>query len=134
MAESTGSTINMSAPTDDLSSQRTDELERRAKAQSQRGEMEPMSGRAIEPRHLDQMLSIRLSPDLAGSLRSIAKERSTTLSAVIREAALLYVATQASNTVVSWEVRRGNRAEAHQGMQIWSERHPSHGSVREVAG
>lgn len=126
--------MNMSTSTDGLDSQRADELERRARAQSQRGNIEPMSGQSIEPRNLDQMLSIRLSPDLARSLRSIAEERGATLSAVIREAAVLYVDTQASNTVVSWEVRRGNRAEPLRGMQIWSEGSPSRGSVREAAG
>lgn len=111
---------------------RSHELERREAAQDQRGSVEEGSGAAIEPLSLDQMVSVRLAPDLAESLRSIASTRGTTLSAVLRDAALTYVSTFESNTVVSWQVDRGTIAEARQGMQTWPAGSPALGTVQEA--
>lgn len=119
VAENTESTMNINASTDNHNVQRSDEVTRRSEARAHRGELEPASGEVIEARNLDQMVSIRLSPDLAGSLRAIAQERGTTLSAVVREAVMIYTATQASNITCSWQVRQGAVSEKQQPMQIW---------------
>lgn len=124
----------MSTPDDTRKDQRSDEFERREEAQNQRGHVEEGSGRALEPLNLDQMVSVRLGPELAESLRSIAENRSTTLSAVLREAALTYVSNYESNTVVSWRVLRGTRTEPQQGKQIWPATSPASGSVQEAVG
>ena len=130
MDQNTGS--NMTA-TDNASKRSADERERREKAQSERGEAEPMSGQSIQPRSLDQMVSVRLNPDLARDLRSIADARNTTLSAVVREAAMMYVSTQALSSVFYWSVNQSTLLPASQGVQFWTTGSPSRGNVREVA-
>ena len=129
MDEDTGSTMT---PDDNTSSSRSEERKRREKAQLARGEVEPMSGEPIQPRTLDQMVSVRLSPDLMQGLRSIADARDTTLSAVLREAALMYVSTEESITMFHWHVDQSALSPASQGMRRWTTDSPSRGSVREV--
>ncbi len=70
---------------------RRDERTRREAAQSHRGEVVPGSGRALEPRALPQMISVRLDADLVSDLREVAQERGTTVSDLLREGAAMVV-------------------------------------------
>jgi uncharacterized protein (DUF4415 family) len=44
-------------------------------------------GEVLEPRRLDQLVSLRLDPQLISALRELATERQTTISVLLREAA-----------------------------------------------
>ena len=69
-----------------------DETARRALALEHAGEVACGSGRAAEPRRLGQMLSVRAEPRLAEALRETASRRGTTVSELLRDAAVELVA------------------------------------------
>lgn len=56
-----------------------------------------LEAEAMEPRRLDQMLSVRLEPDLAIRLREVATERECSVSNLLREGAL-YVTGRTEGT------------------------------------
>jgi hypothetical protein len=60
------------------------EARRRESAYEHRGQVEG-PGEAVEPRRLDQMLSLRLDPSLAAGLREIANRRGISVSELLRE-------------------------------------------------
>jgi len=62
------------------------------------------SGRRGEPRRLDQMISARLDPVLVSSLKRFAKQHGLTLSDVVREAALLLLAREEAQHVITFNV------------------------------
>ncbi len=62
------------------------------------------SERRGEPRRLDQMISARLDPTLVASLRQFAKRHGLTLSDALREAALLLLAREEAQNVISFNV------------------------------
>ena len=62
------------------------------------------SGRGGEPRRLDQMISARLDPTLVAALRQFAKQRGLSLSDAVREAALLLLAREEAQNVLSFNV------------------------------
>lgn len=67
------------------------ERERRELANTRRGEVVPTSGEAVEPRQLDQMVSLRLDPNTISTLREIAHSRGGTLSDLLREGASMVI-------------------------------------------
>jgi predicted DNA-binding ribbon-helix-helix protein len=71
-----------------------DEAARRELAQQHAGEVVEGSGRAVEPRRLGQMLSVRLEPQLAEALRRVADRRVTTVSDLLRDAVIEVVAAE----------------------------------------
>lgn len=70
---------------------RSREAQRREQAQQHRGEVVEGSGKQVVGRSMDQMVSVRLEPDVVAQLRSLATEGSTTLSEVIRAAVAKYI-------------------------------------------
>ena len=62
------------------------------------------SGRRGESRRLDQMISARLDPPLVAALKQFAKQHGLTLSEVVREAALLLLARDEAQNVITFNV------------------------------
>jgi Arc/MetJ-type ribon-helix-helix transcriptional regulator len=60
------------------------------------------SGRRGEPRRLDQMISARLDPTLVASLKQLAERRGVSFSDVVREAALLLLAREGAQNVITF--------------------------------
>lgn len=83
---------------------RTDEHQRRVLADEHRGEVVEGSGVPVEPRRLDQMVSLRLDPATLRELRAIAELRDTSLSAVLRDAAVQYATYAHQVTELRWRL------------------------------
>lgn len=64
-----------------------DERERRELAERHRDEIDVDSARAIEPRALDQILSVRMPAELAIGLRDVANRVGVSVSDLLRAAA-----------------------------------------------
>jgi uncharacterized protein (DUF4415 family) len=79
MAERKGSKMNSEES-------RQSEKERRESAQQGKGKVIAGSGRPLEGRKLDQMVSLRLDPAMVTSLREIAESNGIGVSDLIREA------------------------------------------------
>jgi len=62
------------------------------------------SGRRLEPRRLDQMISARLDPTVVAALRELARQRHVSLSDILREAALLLLRHENSHNVITFRV------------------------------
>jgi predicted transcriptional regulator len=71
---------------------RKDEIERRELAQANKGRVVSRSGTPVEPRRLDQMISVRLDPDVVIGLRRLAESTGTSISELLRTAAAQLVA------------------------------------------
>ena len=78
---------------------RASEIERREAAQKSRGKVRKGSGRQLEGRRLDQMVSLRLAPELVSALRALAEETGRSISDLLREAALTLVSQRSSPTL-----------------------------------
>jgi len=84
---------------------RREERERRDLAEQHAGEVIEGTGRAMSPRRLGDMVSLRLEPELAEALRELARARSTSLSGLLREGALCLLAHErASRATFTWNV------------------------------
>lgn len=85
---------------------RRSEQERRELAQQHAGEVIEGSGRAVPPRRLGDMVSLRLEPGLAGALRELANRRQTSVSELLREAAVRLVEDErlSANQGYSWRI------------------------------
>jgi hypothetical protein len=86
---------------------RRSEQERRELAQEHAGEVVEGSGRAVAPRRLGQMVSVRLEPGLVEALRELARRRGISLSEALREASIrLLEADEATSRTVSssWQI------------------------------
>lgn len=85
---------------------RRSERERRELAEQHAGEVVAGSGRAVPPRRLGQMVSLRLEPELAAALRELASRRGTSVSELLRDAAidLLTTAQTAAAPTFTWHV------------------------------
>ena len=118
----------MSDPRNEL---RKDEQRRRALADEHRGEVVEDSGVPIEPRRLDQMVSVRLDPGVLRELRAIATSRETTLSAVLREAAAHYATYAYQIKELRWHLRG---ATATSEVQAWTGSSVSQSGLRLVSG
>lgn len=68
------------------------ERERRELAHEHAGEIVPGSGRAVTPRKLGQMVSLRLEPELAEALRKLAARRDISMSELLRLGAIRLLA------------------------------------------
>jgi predicted DNA-binding protein len=79
--------------------QRRSEAERRAVAQRNRGHVRRGSGESIDGRRLDQMVSVRLAPDLVAALRGLAEESGRSISDLLREAAANLVESRSRVTL-----------------------------------
>ena len=66
------------------------------------------SGRRGEPRRLDQMVSARLDPPLVAALKDFAEKHGMSFSDVLREAALLLLAREEAENVISFCVKITN--------------------------
>lgn len=83
------------------------EQERRELAQRHAGEVVEGSGRAVTPRRLGQMVSLRLEPGLAEALRNLADRRGISLSELLRESAILMLEserTAATESTFTWRI------------------------------
>ena len=69
------------------SDRQLDEGRRRAQAEESRGQVVEGSGRPLAVRRLDQMVSLRLDPDVLAGLRTIADETGRSVSDLLRTAA-----------------------------------------------
>ncbi len=85
---------------------RRTEGERRELAQQHAGEVVEGSGRAVASRRLDQMISLRLEPELAAALRELANRRGVSVSELLREGAirLLEADRATAGSFFTWEV------------------------------
>jgi hypothetical protein len=85
---------------------RGSENERRELAQQHAGEVVEGSGRAVPTRRLDQMVSLRLEPELAVALRELANRRGVSVSELLREGAIHLLEADRSSTAPSftWDV------------------------------
>ena len=85
---------------------RRSEHERRELAQQHAGEVVEGSGKAVAPRRLDQMVSLRLEPELAVALRELANRRGVSVSELLREGALRLLEADRASTApsFSWDV------------------------------
>lgn len=83
-----------------MTDRRRTEVERREAAQAAKGQIEEGAEEPVEPTKLGQMLSLRLSPEIAVALRRIASERNTSVSELLREAAQRLVAESTTPTSV----------------------------------
>lgn len=70
------------------------EHERRELANAHRGDMLVGPATPIEPRRLDQVVSLRLEPETIAALRDIATRRGSTVSDLLREGAGMVIATE----------------------------------------
>lgn len=69
-----------------------DEKERRERALESKGKLvREGSGRALAPRPIPQMISLRLDPDVLAVLRDTAEREGTTISDLLRQGAALIV-------------------------------------------
>jgi hypothetical protein len=66
------------------------------------------SGRRGETRRLDQMVSARLDPSLVAALKHFAEKYGMSFSDVLREAALLLLAREEAQNVISYSVKITN--------------------------
>lgn len=82
------------------------ERERREQAQQHAGEVVEGSGRAVAPRRLDQMISLRLEPELAAALRALANRRGVSVSELLRESAIYLLEADRDSTGPSftWDI------------------------------
>lgn len=71
---------------------RQDEIRRQDAAPKARGQVVEGSGRKMALRRLDQMISVRLDPDVLAGLRSLADETGRSVSDLLRAAAASLVA------------------------------------------
>jgi hypothetical protein len=85
---------------------RRSERERREFARQHAGEVVEGSGRPAAPRRLDQMVSLRLEPELAAALRGLAERRGVTMSELLREGAIALLEEDRGSTAPSftWHV------------------------------
>ena len=82
------------------------EAERRELAQQHAGEVVEGSGKAVAPKRLDQMISLRLEPELAAALRELANRRGVSVSELLRDGAirLLKAERAATGSSFTWDV------------------------------
>lgn len=66
------------------------------------------SARRGDSRRLDQMVSARLDPRLVAALRQLAEERGVSLSDVLREAAIQFLAREEAENVISFRIQVTN--------------------------
>lgn len=91
-----------------MTDKRDDEVALRAQARAARGTVVAGSGTAIEPRKLDQMVSLRLDPEILAGVRELANQAGTSVSEVLRRAATeLVAAADRRRVVVSITEYRG---------------------------
>jgi uncharacterized protein (DUF4415 family) len=110
---------------------REDEHRRRALAEEHRGEIAEDSGVPVEPRKLDQMVSVRLDPDVVRELRAIATTRNTTLSAVLRDAAAQYTSQAPRVKELRWRLQGASAIEE---ARAWTGPSVSESGLRLVSG
>jgi predicted DNA-binding protein len=89
------------------------EKERRETAYAHRGSVIEDSAEPVEPRRLDQMVSVRLQPDLLVALRRLAEERKVTVSELLREAAEHLLDAQGQHPIEVYGVKVEVAREAH---------------------
>ena len=85
-----------------MTPERRSERERRDEAQRLADGLVEEAVREVPPSNMKQMLSLRMDPQLIRSLRSIASERGTTVSELLRDAAADIVNTSTVPTVVTY--------------------------------
>jgi hypothetical protein len=83
-----------------MTNKRDDEIALREAARATRGKVVAGSGTAIEPRKLDQMVSLRLDPEILADLRKLANQAGTGVSELLRTAASQFIAASRLHSVV----------------------------------
>jgi hypothetical protein len=84
---------------------RRSEHERRELAQQHAGEVVEGSGTPVGPKRLDQMISLRLEPELAVALRELANRRGVSVSELLREGAIRLLDADRASTGPSFTWR-----------------------------
>jgi hypothetical protein len=110
---------------------RASEKERRRLAQDHRGEVVEGSGEVIEPRRLDQMLSVRLDPDLVVGLRELAASTGASVSDLLRQGALLVL--QEAHSIpyqLSYDVTVTSPLGGHERREFWGKDSPTQSTLR----
>lgn len=74
-----------------MSEPRASEIARREEAQAHGGEIVVGSGKRGNPHRMSRMVSTRLDGELVRKLRSVAQQRNTTISELLREGAEVIV-------------------------------------------
>jgi len=92
------------------------------------------SGRALEPRKLKQMISVRLDPSLVGQLRAVANARNESLSETLREAAEMLVEQAMRVSQINWSVKTGWASLDESGTTRWDTASHSVAISREASG
>jgi hypothetical protein len=113
------------------------EADRRRLAYEVRGQGVELDDEPVEPRRLDQMFSLRLDPDLAAALRDAANARGTSVSELLREAAIRFLeAEQTSPPVVigAFRVTGARRSAAEAGASTLGFRIDQDSGVEAVTG
>lgn len=77
------------------------EREMRELAHTHRGEVVPGSGTPVEPRRLDQVVSLRLPPEIIADLRDLANARGSSVSDLLREGVAVVLMAARHTALVS---------------------------------
>jgi hypothetical protein len=95
------------------------ERELRELAYAHRGELVPGSGIPVEARRLDQVVSLRLAPEIIADLRDLADRRGVTVSDLLREGAatVLMAARHTTLSKVSFVVTVSAQTSTSDGRQ-----------------
>jgi hypothetical protein len=80
---------------------RADERARRELADKHRGDVVEGSASPVVGRRLDQVISLRLEPDLVVALRNLAEQQGTTMSDLLRQGALRVLAEAAEPVLLA---------------------------------
>lgn len=79
------------------------EQERRAQAEQNKGRVVAGSGEPLEGRKLDQMVSLRLDPEVLTALRALASKQRRSVSDLLRQAAIRLILESQTKTM-SFEI------------------------------
>ena len=110
---------------------RESEKDRREQAQERKGDVVPRSGKLVEPKSLEQMLSVRLNSSAIALLRNIAQSQRVSVSSLIRTAVGEFTARSGQVTQIRWRVITSEGTH-DVGTIEWQESPNSRAGLREV--
>jgi predicted transcriptional regulator len=111
---------------------RKTERVRREQAHEDKGAVVSGSGRAVEARNLEQMVSVRLDDVLVGQLRELADRRDLSLSSLIRQALGEYTVRSESTSRIEWQVTN-SQGTIFVETKEWRERPSSRSALRDTS-
>ena len=110
---------------------RDSEKVRREQAQQLSGEVISESGKSIEPKSLEQMISVRLDTPTITLLRDLAESQRVSVSSLIRTAVADFAARSGQVTKIRWQVIRSEGTDAVETRE-WQESPSSRAGLREI--